>query len=188
MFKNNLKTNSIDLNLPWEIIDQILIFLRNPDTAIGLCRFEIVDRIRKQPSLYWSIESGHVSYLKYLVTKSILSDLDRNTYEKSLLKAVGNSNLTMTKYCHDYIQSTTSLPSIIECVARYGHVRLVKYLHFIGSTSSHLAMDYAAANGHLKILIWLHTNRIEGCSPTSLDWAASNGHVTVVQWLDENTK
>jgi hypothetical protein len=47
-------------------------------------------------------------------------------------------------------------------------------------------MDWAAENGHLHIIKWLHDNRIEGCTTLAMNWAASNGHLHVVQWLHEN--
>ncbi len=46
--------------------------------------------------------------------------------------------------------------------------------------------NWAAKNGHLDVVKWLHTNRIEGCSTDAMDWAAQNGHLDVVKWLHEN--
>ncbi|KAG3144679.1 hypothetical protein PI126_g14057 [Phytophthora idaei] len=41
-------------------------------------------------------------------------------------------------------------------------------------------MDEAAANGHLRVVQWLHENRDEGCTTVATN-AASNGHLSVVQ-------
>jgi hypothetical protein len=60
--------------------------------------------------------------------------------------------------------------------------------------------DFAASEGHLEILKWLHKNTVqknkknirnprektEGCSTDAMDAAASEGHLDVVKWLHEN--
>lgn len=47
-------------------------------------------------------------------------------------------------------------------------------------------MYWAAKNGHLEIVQWLHFNRNEGCTKYSMDWAANSGHVEIVKWLNRN--
>ena len=47
-------------------------------------------------------------------------------------------------------------------------------------------MDWAAANGHLDFIQWLHSNRSEGCTDDAMDKAAQNGHLDVIQWLHSN--
>lgn len=49
-----------------------------------------------------------------------------------------------------------------------------------------VAMDYAAAAGHLHIVQWLHYNRPEGCTVRAMTDAAAAGHMDVVQWLHDN--
>jgi hypothetical protein len=46
-------------------------------------------------------------------------------------------------------------------------------------------MDYAADNGRLDVLKWLHQNRNEGCTTDAMEWAVNNGHLHVVKWLSE---
>jgi hypothetical protein len=46
--------------------------------------------------------------------------------------------------------------------------------------------DWAAKNGHLEFVKWLHENRAEGCSTWAMDGAADNGHLEIVKWLHEN--
>ena len=48
------------------------------------------------------------------------------------------------------------------------------------------AMDIAARNGHLDVVMWLHENRTEGCSDWAVDYAAKYGHLEVVRWLYQN--
>ena len=50
----------------------------------------------------------------------------------------------------------------------------------------HMAMNWAAENGHLPVVQWLHANRQEGCTTLAINWAAKNGHLDIVQWLKEN--
>jgi hypothetical protein len=38
---------------------------------------------------------------------------------------------------------------------------------------------WAAANGHLEVIEWLHENRSEGCTKRAMDWAAEYGHLEV---------
>ncbi|OWY97696.1 hypothetical protein PHMEG_00031714 [Phytophthora megakarya] len=71
------------------------------------------------------------------------------------------------------------------------------------------AMDYAAGNGHLLVVQWLHQNRSEGCNTSAMDYAArlsavvarksfrgcttaaidgavETGYIEVVKWLRYN--
>jgi len=44
------------------------------------------------------------------------------------------------------------------------------------------AMDDAAWNGHLEVVKWLHTNRLEGCTVDAMNWAAAHGHLEIMKW------
>ncbi|GAX84523.1 hypothetical protein CEUSTIGMA_g11944.t1 [Chlamydomonas eustigma] len=71
--------------------------------------------------------------------------------------------------------------------ARDGHLDVVIWLHFNrteGCTEN--AMDKAARYGHLDVVKWLHENRTEGCTRYAMDDAAANGHLDVVIWLHLN--
>lgn len=48
------------------------------------------------------------------------------------------------------------------------------------------ATFFAARNGHLQVVQWLHSNRQEGCTTRAVDDAAKNGFLDVVKWLLEN--
>ncbi|CAB1119820.1 unnamed protein product [Ectocarpus sp. CCAP 1310/34] len=48
------------------------------------------------------------------------------------------------------------------------------------------AMDEAAKNGHLDVLVWLHENRQEGCTGGAMDMASRHGHLEVLKFLHEN--
>jgi len=47
-------------------------------------------------------------------------------------------------------------------------------------------MDFAASNGHLDVVKWLHANRHEGCTQCAIKDAYRNGHFEIVQWLINN--
>ena len=42
-------------------------------------------------------------------------------------------------------------------------------------------MDGAAGGGHLDVVRWLATNRVEGCSQAAFDMAAAEGHLHVIK-------
>ena len=56
----------------------------------------------------------------------------------------------------------------------------------MGARCSTLAMDYAAGNGYLEVVKWLHENRSEGCTTDAMDLAAFYGNLEIVKWLHEN--
>lgn len=73
--------------------------------------------------------------------------------------------------------------------ATNGHLDVVIYLHEFGDyefACNESAMDGAAKNGHLDVIIWLHNNRSEGCTHWAMDGAAKRGHLDVIKWLDAN--
>ncbi|CEG45179.1 Myosin light chain kinase-related [Plasmopara halstedii] len=77
---------------------------------------------------------------------------------------------------------------IMDFAACNGHLNILAWLHDTLDLSgcSTRAMDNAAKNGHLRVVAWLHTNRSEGCTTKAMDYAAGSGHLSVVQWLHCN--
>jgi hypothetical protein len=47
-------------------------------------------------------------------------------------------------------------------------------------------MDFAARDGHLEVIKWLHTNRSEGCTIYAIKYAVKNGHLDIINWLNSN--
>ena len=95
-----------------------------------------------------------------------------------------------TKY-YDYDWSQTCYHAM-----KRGHLEIVKWFcninfyHFF--YKNNYLIDYAAAFGHYKIVIWLHTNlqfyNVTNTSIISNDseairWAATNGHFNIVKYL-----
>lgn len=46
-------------------------------------------------------------------------------------------------------------------------------------------IDYAAENGYLEVVKWLHLNTDEPCTTHAMNYAASNGHFEIVKFLYE---
>jgi len=81
-------------------------------------------------------------------------------------------------------------PHIIDIACKYGHLHIVKWIHFnhpeIICTKS--AMDTACEQGHLEIAKFLHTHRSEGCTTKAMIDACKNGHLEVAIWLHFNRR
>ncbi|EQC32335.1 hypothetical protein SDRG_10082 [Saprolegnia diclina VS20] len=80
---------------------------------------------------------------------------------------------------------TSALHGLFDAVAGQGQLSLVEALHARGLDCTAEAMDDAAANGHLDVVIFLHEKRAEGCTTEAMDNAAANGHLDVVIFLHE---
>eukprot|EP01133_Synstelium_polycarpum_P001197 gene1197-1379_t len=72
---------------------------------------------------------------------------------------------------------------IIDSAAKAGSVAIVGYLHGQRFPASTMAMDNAAAHGHLSLVEFLHESRTEGCTTTAMDAAAAGGHIEVLSFL-----
>uniref|UniRef100_H3HBW0 Uncharacterized protein n=1 Tax=Phytophthora ramorum TaxID=164328 RepID=H3HBW0_PHYRM len=77
---------------------------------------------------------------------------------------------------------------VMDFAACNGHLDILTWLHNTEQLSgcSTRAMDDAAKNGHLPIVQWLSQHRSEGCTTKAMDYAASSGHLPVVQWLHQH--
>jgi hypothetical protein len=64
-----------------------------------------------------------------------------------------------------------------------GHLEVVKWLHLHRPEGCTSAMAAAAENGHLEVVKWLHLNRPEGCAKLACAYAAKDGHLEIVKWL-----
>ncbi|KDO28578.1 hypothetical protein SPRG_06434 [Saprolegnia parasitica CBS 223.65] len=75
---------------------------------------------------------------------------------------------------------------VLDDVASRDFLPLVRSLHERGLECSTAAMDLAAANGHLDVVMFLHVQRTEGCTVEALDGAIRSGHLDVVRFLLEH--
>lgn len=101
--------------------------------------------------------------------------------------------------CHDSVTLewlyTMLPPSYYEAVtpadlvfaAGEGNLAGIKFLHNAAfSGFSPAVMDAAAAHGQLDIVRFLHNHRREGCSTRAMDGAAENDQLDVLQFLHQN--
>ena len=89
----------------------------------------------------------------------------------------------------DYITKKLYNPEIHTWywAAANGHLEVIKWLHENTNQNCTIwAMNRAAEFGRLEVVKWLHVNRTEGCSVDAMDKAAVNGHLEVVKWLHVN--
>jgi hypothetical protein len=170
--------------LPWEIIDEILIYVGNAELAVALERFPIVWQINKCADFNWAIKNGRLQYLKYLNKKGQCT----GNYEKFAFSPVCTKKygLEVVKYCHESIRTIQYCSYIADFAAERGVLDLLKYFHSVGGSFTTKPMDFAARNGNLAIVKRLHANRKEGCTSYAMDYAAENGHLKVLKWLHAN--
>jgi hypothetical protein len=72
-----------------------------------------------------------------------------------------------------------------DVAARNGELAVLKRMP-TSISGTHMAMNWAAEQGYLPIVQWLHANRTVGCNTCAMDWAAGSGHIDVVKWLHLN--
>lgn len=73
--------------------------------------------------------------------------------------------------------------------ARNGHLGVLVWFHANrcqGVVHFEDVMDAIAASGHLHVLKWFHDNTSESYSPDAMMRAAAGGHLDVVRYLHEN--
>ncbi|OQR89037.1 hypothetical protein THRCLA_22758, partial [Thraustotheca clavata] len=100
--------------------------------------------------------------------------------------AVARGTLPLLQYLIDdlYDDIDRSLLAI-DYAADNGHLHIVKFLHENGCREcSTDAVDLAAGHGYIDIIKWLHQNRTEGCTSEALEEALSNDHLNIVEYLE----
>jgi hypothetical protein len=69
--------------LPFEIIDQILLYL-SPQISLHLSRYALILRINPSCGMSWAMERGYLRYLKYLNERGSVQ-----VYDQQVLYKVG---------------------------------------------------------------------------------------------------
>lgn len=65
---------------------------------------------------------------------------------------------------------------------------ILKKLHKIMYDKNRHTWNWAALYGHLDVIKWLNSKRIEGCTTVAMDRAARFGHIDILKFLYENRK
>lgn len=76
----------------------------------------------------------------------------------------------------------------IDSAAANGHLHVVQWLtsNLPALTPTTTAMDGAASAGHLSVVKFLHEATKEGCTTDAMDSAARRGHTEVREWIVPN--
>lgn len=80
----------------------------------------------------------------------------------------------------------TNIYRLWEKVLEENNLEELKKLYASNVTAPFNVMNYAAANGKLKIMKWLYENTTEILTLNTMNKAALNGHFEVVEWLYDN--
>jgi ankyrin repeat protein len=76
-----------------------------------------------------------------------------------------------------------STSDAIDFAARNGHLRVVEMLHENGATATSLAVDLAVVNGHHEVVEFLLVNRSEGFSCRAIEVAREKGDARMIDLL-----
>lgn len=90
-----------------------------------------------------------------------------------------------TNYAYNHINKKEQCTW--DYAAENGYLEVIKWLHAnkkVGCTKS--PIDYAAEYGHMEIVKWLHKNTSFRCTTDAIDYAAENGHLEIVKWIHNN--
>ncbi|EGG22203.1 hypothetical protein DFA_04321 [Cavenderia fasciculata] len=133
------------------------------------------------------ISNGNIEMVTYLV-----ETVKAKCTKDGLLAALEYDKLDIFYYLYDRFLSADStiwtINNIINEAARYGHIEIIKFLHFNKTSESATtdAMDYAARFGHIEIVKFLQEHRSEGATMWAMDYAAENGDIEMVKFLHEH--
>ncbi len=130
-----------------------------------------------------------------LLTSEINEIRERSIDEEAFFVVLGNKDLWL--HIKSFMfpgQKSSSIDDYKngDLAASQGYLSLIKLRENLLFSVN--AINYAAENGHLETVQWLHYNRIEEfvgavklcCTENVMDLAAKNGHLDTVQWLHIN--
>eukprot|EP01133_Synstelium_polycarpum_P002488 gene2488-2831_t len=111
---------------------------------------------------------------------------DRHEITQAVMDgAAAKGALDVVQYLHGRSEGCTTMA--MDQAAAGGHLVIVEFLdkhRTEGCTT--VGMDQAAGNGHLETVIYLNTKRTEGCTTDAMNFAAINGHLETLIYLDTN--
>jgi hypothetical protein len=137
-------------------------------------------QVSPHPSLLFvALARGHDTLAKCLWL-SFASVGDFNTLKRALAAA----RLPLAKWMDEHSPLDFALvPVCVDKAAARGDIEWLQWSQRRRTIATVNAMDDAAANGHIRVVIWLHENRWEGCSTRAMDGAAKGGHLSVLRWI-----
>lgn len=123
------------------------------------------------------------------VVKWIHENREERCSEVAMVMAAHSGYLDMFKWLHDIRKEFREYEPYMESIGYESddsEDAMNEWLISKQIGCSVNAMNYAAAEGHLDVVQWLHEHRGEGCTFSAMDGAAADGHLQVVRWLQEN--
>ncbi|EQC29726.1 hypothetical protein SDRG_12498 [Saprolegnia diclina VS20] len=128
-------------------------------------------------ALHLSIVQGHMA----IVRQWLRHDATLVTSATLELAAASSQGAILRLLFARYPELAT--PKMMDLVAMAGDLALLRWLHEAGAICTTAAMDGAAMNGHLDVVVFLHETRAEGCTVAAVTAAAANGHADIVRYL-----
>ena len=122
---------------------------------------------------YMPVDVLEIIWENYVLENFSIEEIIKFRFNKILIK---NFDITQLEY-------------VLEICCLYGNLELLKNLinkYDIILLDFLNLFDYAAENGHLEIVKWLHFNKKFVCTSNAMNKAAENGHLEVVKWLHFN--
>ena len=165
--------------LPPELIDKIILYT-DLRTAIISKNIYYINQLYK-PHIHtwkWACINNQIEVVKWLYENDIPG---RDHYAMDL--ASKNGYLEIVKYLHTHRNKINYVPY------KYDHEYYTKYIepYILEQTNgcSTNAMDWAAKNGHLNTVKYLHSIGKMG-SIMSIYYATKNKHYEIVKFLDSS--
>ena len=100
--------------------------------------------------------------------------------------ACENKHLNVLNWLDEYGENECT-SDVMDWAAHEGNLDIVIWLHAHNKSCTTSAMDYAAMNNHLSTVKWLNEYGKE-CSTNAMEYAALNGHLNIVEYLCNHGK
>ncbi|GMF13227.1 unnamed protein product [Phytophthora lilii] len=172
----------------------------------------LLHKFAKNPGMYKTMElaarNGHLHIVEWLHLNS-----NGGCTKEAMDAAAGNGHLDVVKWLH-LNRSERCTEGAMNRAAAYGFLNVVKWLAenrredcttiIAARTASRVehafpsllkdryqrcsvtALDAAASEGHLDVVVWLSARYPRARAVYAMDGAAQNGHLHVVKWLHLN--
>ncbi|EFA80880.1 putative RNA polymerase I subunit [Heterostelium album PN500] len=165
--------------------------------------YYLIENLERYPmsfefGLMGAVESGNLDIVKLVIGQFreilgedyyLMKDVD---IQRSICHASKAGHLEIIKYLFEHLSpfshGKSNYYNALDQAAGNGYLDIVMFLNEERSLASQDAMNTAATNGHLGVVVFLHENRSEGCNFEALRGSTSNGHTDIVKYLLANRK